>query len=357
MKTYIIFLITLFIKSFLKVFLIFFSLILILTIIEQIEFFKDTNVNFYLPAFLSLLNTPSVIFEILPFIFLISSQIFFIYLIENNELQILKYSGLNNIKIVSVIGTLVFFLGIILVVIFYNFSSKLQNYYLEIKNNYSEDNKYLAVITENGLWIKDEINNKINIINASKIDEEFLKDVVITQFDSNHNFIKTIESEKIDISIYNWKLFNPVISENNTTTKLKKMIIDSNYDLKKINSLFSNLSSLTIFEIFKLRKNYKSLNYSLTEIDSHLLKLFSYPFYLTIMTVLSAIIMFNIGYQKNLLFNIIFGIFVSVIIYYFNIFFNTLGSAEKIPVFVSILLPLVVLTIINSVFIIKLNEK
>ena len=33
-----------------------------------------------------------------------------------------------------------------------------------MKNKYSGDNKYLAIVTENGLWIKDEIDNKINII-------------------------------------------------------------------------------------------------------------------------------------------------------------------------------------------------
>ena len=45
-------------------------------------------------------------------------------------------------------------------------SSKLKFLYFDIKNEYTKDNKYLAVITENGIWIKDEINNKINLIHA-----------------------------------------------------------------------------------------------------------------------------------------------------------------------------------------------
>ena len=40
------------------------------------------------------------------------------------------------------------------------------------KNKFTEDSKYLAVINENGLWIKDEINDSINIINADKIKKE-----------------------------------------------------------------------------------------------------------------------------------------------------------------------------------------
>ena len=41
-----------------------------------------------------------------------------------------------------------------------------------------------------------------------------------------------------------------------------EMLFKSNFDLEKINSLFSNLSSLTMFELLDLKKNYKILNYS-----------------------------------------------------------------------------------------------
>ena len=320
MKTYIIFLLNIFFKSFVKVFLILMTLIMIINIFEEIEFFKTINVHFLYPAFLSALNTPSIIFEILPFIFLISAQVFFIKLIDNNELQVFKYTGLTNFKILKIISLFSFFLGLILVIFFYNISSKLKNQYLEIKNNYSNDNKYLAVITENGLWIKDEIDNKISIVNAAKINENFLLDVLIVEFDSDYNYIRTIQSKMVDISKNLWLLNKPNITIDNVTTNSDDIFLISNFDLKKINSLFSNLSSLTIWDLFKLRKDYEKLNYSITEINAHIHKVFSYPIYLTIMTVLSGIIMLNIKYRKNSIFKIIFGILISVLIYYINFF-------------------------------------
>jgi len=357
MKTYIKFLLSLFLNSFFKTFFIFFIIILITNIVEQIEFFKQVDFHFIYIIFLSFLNTPSITFEILPFIFLISTQIFFIKLIDNNELQIFKYSGVNNNEIIKIISMISFILGILLVVIFYNFSSIMKNSYLKIKNKYTDDDKYLAVITENGLWIKDEIDNKINIINATNVSDEFLLNVFITQFDKNQNLIKTIQSPRVNITSYNWRLFDVTISIENQISKLSEQKLLSNFDLEKINSLFSNLSSLTIPELIKLRSSYKSLNYSLIEIDSQLYKIFTYPIYLTLITLLSSVIMFNIGYRKNMLFQIIFGIFLSVIIYYINYFFNILGTSEKIPVFLSIFLPLILLAIINMISIIKLNEK
>ena len=357
MKTYIKFLINLFNISFLKVFITFFIIILITNILEQVDFFKNIDLSFFYLFFLSLLNTPSILFEILPFIFLLSTQVFFIHLIDKNELQVFKYTGLNNIKIIKILGLYSFTLGIVLVIFFYNGSSVLKNSYLLIKNSYSDDNKYLAVITENGLWIKDEINNDINIINANKVNNEFLLDVSITRFNKNFNVIEVLQSEKIDITSKKWKMFNPIILKGNSQSAMSEMILESNFDLQKINSLFSNLSSLTIIELITLRKSYISLNYSVIDINSHLLKIAFYPVYLTLITIFSAIIMFNIGYQKNTFFKITLGIFLSVIIYYINNFLSVLGTNGKIPLALSILLPLVILSIINFISIIKLNEK
>ncbi len=357
MKTYIKFLLTIFFNSFCKIFFLFFIIILIVNILDQANFFKNIEVHFSYPIYLSFLNAPSIVFEILPFIFLISTQFFFIKLIDSQELEIFKYSGLTNFKIITIISLFAFFLGIFLIIFFYNLSSLMKGSYLDYKNKYTNDNKYLAVITENGLWIKDIINDKINIINANKVSNEFLIQVLIVQFDKKFELIRTIESEKIDISSYNWKIFNPKITSGNNSNVFQEINFKSNFDLKKINSLYSNLSSLTIYDLIKLRKSYELLNYSLIDIDTHLNKIISYPVYLALMTVLASISMFNIGYKKNSLFKIIFGVFLSVIIYYINYFFNVLGSSEKIPLLLSIWFPLIILLIINFTFIIRINEK
>ena len=119
---------------------------------------------------------------------MLSTQVFFIYLIDKKELEVFKYTGLNNFKIIKIISLYSFVVGLILIFFFYNVSAVMKNSYLLIKNKYSTDNKYLAVITENGLWIKDEIENKTNIISSSKVNNEFLLDVSITQLDKNFEF-------------------------------------------------------------------------------------------------------------------------------------------------------------------------
>ena len=214
-KTFEKYLVTLFIKKLLNVSFIFLSLVFILSVFEEISFFKDLNVGIYFPFFLTALNTPSTLFEIFPFIFLISTQFFFLELINKNELEVFKVNSLYNFKIVKILFFTSFFLGLFLVLLFYNFSSTLKFAYLDLKNNYSDDNKYLAVVTENGLWVKDEIDEKIYIIQANVIKDAYLEQVTIYEFDKNFDLNQVIESDKVDISDYKWIIFKPTISKDN----------------------------------------------------------------------------------------------------------------------------------------------
>ena len=68
------------------------------------------------------------------------------------------------------------------ILFFYNVSANLKNFYLELKSQYTTDGKYLAVVTKNGLWIRDKINDKTLVINSSKIENNFLIGNFITEF-------------------------------------------------------------------------------------------------------------------------------------------------------------------------------
>ena len=357
MKIYIKFFTIIFLKSLLYVISIMFSLIFILNLLTELEFFKEIEVAASFPIFLSLLNSPSMIFEMLPFIFLITTQLFFIKLFNNNEIEIFKYSGLKNISILRIFSSIAIITGVIFTIIFYNFSAIFKNFYLEEKTKFTTDSKYLAVITKNGLWIKDEIDEKIYIINSSKIEGNFLINNFITEFDNKYKVIRNLKSDKIDISNKEWLIFNAKIYKQNNYQVKKLIKIKTNFDYKRINSLYSNLSSLNIFQLYELRENYKRLNYSLTEIDLQFLKLLSFPLFLFLITLFSSLIMFRVKRYDSTTFKITLGLFLSVIIYYANNFFFVLGSTEKLPLLIAVFFPLLGLTLLNGFMLKNINEK
>lgn len=357
MKTYIKFLSFIFLKSFIYVTLIILSLIFVLNTLTELEFFKEFNVGINFTLLLSFINSPSMIFEMFPFIFLISTQLFFIKLFNNNELEIFKYSGLTNSKILKIIAAISFIFGLFIIFIFYNFSAGLKNFYLEKKSQFTSDGKYLAVITKNGLWIKDQIDEKIYIINSSEVSDNFLINNFITEFSDKFEVLRNIQSDNIDVSGKEWIIYNAKIYNKNNYEIKEKIKLKSNFDYKRIQSLYSDLSSLDIFKLIELRNNYKKLNYSLTEVNLQILKLLSYPIYLLLMTILSALIMFRIKRLSTTMLKISFGLFLSVIIYYINNFFLVMGSNERITLILAVFAPLITLGLINSFLYYRINEK
>ena len=75
------------------------------------------------------------------------------------------------------------------------------------------------------------------------------------------------------------------------------------------------------------------------------------------MTVLSAVIMLNIGHNKPRIFYLLLGILLSVVIFYLNRFVNLLGENEKLPVNLSIWLPHIIMFILITIGLVRINEK
>ena len=357
-KIYQKYLINNFLIKFFYICLIFISLSFILNILEEISFVKNLDIHVWYPYFLTLLNLPITLFEIFPFIFLLTTQFLFFELFKNQEIDLLKKNGLSNLNIIKILFLLSIVMGIISVGIYYNLASKLKFHYLNLKNQLSNDNKYLAMVTDSGLWIKDEINENTIIIKSNLIQGNVLYKTVINEFNNNFTLIRTIQSEKINIETKNWQIYNPIITIDNISKEdLEILNFKTNFDVGKINSLFSNITTLNLFNLFTLKKEYEAIGYSSDEIFLQILRLFTVPLFYGILTILSSIIMFNSKRNSSLIFNIILGVIMSVLIYYMNFIFGSLANNGKLPIIVSIFFPLFILSFISIIGLININEK
>ena len=347
-------------KTVLNVTLMFLALGIILNIFEEVNFFKDHAVGILLPILLTFLKVPAMIYRLLPFIFLISSIILFLKFIQSEEIIILKVTGISNFRIIFFPALISLIFGIFIVTGINTVTSKLTHKYLDIKNEYTKANDYLAALTENGIWIKDKIDGKTNIIRAKKLNQNDLIDVSIYKFDENNEPQSRIEARKADISSNEWKLSDAKIyygDSNNVSTYLASHSFVSNFEIKAIKNIFSNLDAVSFWELNKLKENYKYLGYSTKEIESEFQRALSFPLFLMYMTLLAGAVVMNIKYRGNYLAYVIISIILSVIIFYLNDFSRALGEMEQISLIMSVWTPLSIVLIISSIGMIHVNEK
>ena len=71
----------------------------------------------------------------------------------------------------------------------------------------------------------------------------------------------------------------------------------------------------------------------------------------------SGIIMLNTRFNRSKIFYLLIGILSSVTIYYVNYFSGLLGQNEKVPISISIWMPLFIFGLVSSIGMVKINEK
>ena len=133
--------------------LIFFCLGFMLDLFEEINFFKDKNVGFYLPILLSMLFVPSLLYNLFPFIILLSGIYFFLKIRKTDEVTAINVSGKSNFSIIFIPSLVSIILGIFFITSINPLTSVLIKKYENIKGSYERDKDHLAAITKNGIWI------------------------------------------------------------------------------------------------------------------------------------------------------------------------------------------------------------
>ena len=348
----------LFLKFFVLTSFIFFCVTLLINFFEEIKFAEKYNAEIYYSIYLSLLNAPSLMYEIFPFIFLIAVKFFYLSLKDNKEMEIFNFNGISNLKIIFHLSILTSFLGIILLLFYYSFSSSLKSSYLDIKNRFSNTNEYLAVVKDDGLWIKEDIEESIYIIHAEKFEKNKLRTITITEADKYFNNKNTIMAKTANIFSKNWKLSDVTILENTgKRNNLKSYVHNSSFNGEIISNLFSNLNSLNIYELHRLSNNYQKIGYSNIDIKIHLNKIYSMPIFYVIMTILGFLVINKLKKFNSRFFVITLGIFLSVVVYYLNYFSGILGSKGVLPIYLSVWTPLLILFLVCNIGMLKVNEN
>ena len=70
-------------------------------------------------------------------------------------------------------------MGINILVVINPITSDMVKYYEKTKSNYSKDTDHLVTINRNGVWIKELRENNLYIINADRLENNYLIDVSI----------------------------------------------------------------------------------------------------------------------------------------------------------------------------------
>ena len=267
------------------------------------------------------------------------------------EITAINISGLSNFSIILIPSILSMVLGIFFITSVNPITSVLVKKYESIKGSYERDKDYLAAITTNGIWIKEKNLEINNIIRSSHLKNKELIDVTIYEFDNNNDFVKRIEAESANISTVKWSLKNVrIINYDGKILSVNKKNYSyiSMYDIKKIESLYSNLDTISFWSIDNEIKLLEDRGYSTREMEAKLQRSYAFPFFLLSMILLSSVFILGIKFKENNWTYVFIAIIASVLIYFFNDFSAVLGKTEKLPMEIAVWMPIVIVFVFSQ---------
>ena len=349
-----------FIQIVINISLIFFCLGFIMNIFEEINFFKDFNVNIFTPITLSFLFIPSLLKNFFPFVILLSGIWFFLRIKKTDELTAMNVSGMSNLSIIIIPSILSIILGIFFVTTLNPITSVLVTKYEAIKGSYEKDQDYLATVTVNGIWIKEKGAKSNYVVRAANLKKENLIDVTIYEFDKNNNFTRRVEADSANITSLKWVLKNiRVINADGivSTENIEDPSYFSMYDIKKIKSIYANLDTISFWKLDHEIKLLQQRGYSTKEMQVKLHRSFAFPFFLLSMVLLSSVFTLGTRFNDNNWTYIFLTIVSSVLIFFFNDFSAALGKTDKLPIELSVWMPIAIIFIFSFVGIMHANQK
>ena len=353
-----------FTKCFLIVFLVFLSILLLTNFVEELIFFKDKQIENFLLSLITLttLKTINTLIEISIFIFLFSGIFFFVKFLKNNELNSIKLSGISNLLSILTPALLSFGIGLFIIFAITPISAEGIKFYEKYKRNYSQ-NDNLIVINDSGLWFMEKNEESYKIIRADKIvDNDFSKfyNSTIYTLDTDFNFLNRYDSKLVFINKKEWILENTKLLSGNDSAQNKEekdYTLKSSIDINELKNLFTNANTISFWDILNSIKKLNDRGYSGDELKIKFHKYLSLPIYLFSMIILATVFTINIKKNYSNFIYVFFGIILGIIIYFLNDLSIALGIAGKMPLTISVWIPIFLILVISSINLIQINEK
>ena len=352
-----------YIKSLFVVIAVMLSIILLINLLDEFNFFKSKkDLKFIFFLIFTVLKIPNVLINLFPFIVLFAGIVFYLKIYNHNEVISLRVMGYSNIQIILIPALTSFVIGYVIVFLIVPFSSSMLRYYEDLRSEYNET-KNLVFVNETGIWILDKNEKEKNIIRIEKINKDFsiVSQITIYNYDASNNFIRRIDATEGIIKDKSWLLNKVNIisinKKNNKDNYLNNYNYTSNVNISELKNVYKNTETTSLLDINKEMLILEDKGYSTVDLRIRYQKLISFPIYLLSMSILSGLMIINLGKTSNYLKYGSYGVIISILIYFLNDLSITIAKSGIISVDFSVWIPIFLIILINLVGITQVNAK
>ncbi|MBL4917094.1 LPS export ABC transporter permease LptG [Szabonella alba] len=197
-----------FLKSVAQVLLVFFGILMLIDMVEQLRRFSPQGIGLAGAAELALLNVPASLYRILPLIVVFASIALFLALSRSSELVVARAAGRSGLRfLLAPVGTALV-LGCAVVAVLNPFVAATSKQYDALYSRQAQGGESIFSINESGLWLRQGGADGQTVIRAARSDLDgtrlFAASFLI--FDAEGAPVQRIEADEAVLRAGEWAL-------------------------------------------------------------------------------------------------------------------------------------------------------
>ncbi len=324
-----------FFYSFILTFITFALIIFIGDFVEQFRKSAGRELPLNIIFQLTALNFPKLIYFTMPLIAFSAAIISFLLLIRSSEKIIINSIGISNIKLALPAVALYVMIGIFFITVANPMIAIFDERYSELEYKHIDRVDKFASITKNGIWLKQENNEKnlSSVLYARNIKEQgkHLIDFMILEYDQNGSFQGRLDGTSAKLKNGYWEMENTQISPKYGKTTFERNInYKTNIKIEDISDSLSSPTSISIWRLIRFISFLEGLGYSAIDFKLHFYDLVFLPIYIASLVFLASSIVTKLKQNDKFTKTISYSLILIFVIYFLSNLFDALGASSQL---------------------------
>lgn len=329
-----------FLWMFLRIFLAFFGIMMLIDMLEQLRRFSGQDVGLGDAAVLSLLNVPESLFRVLPLIMILAAIALFVALARSSELVVVRAAGRSGLRFLLAPVSVSVLIGALAVAVFNPLVAATSKEYDALYASYAKGRERVLSVSNEGLWLRQGGDGSQTVIHAARAnaDGTELFDATFLTFDAQGLPQERIEAESARLEPGAWVLTaakrwqlggsNPEAQAQAEATAR----LPSDLTRAAIRDSFGSPSAIPVWELPRYIQGLERAGFSARNHQVWLQMQLALPLLLTAMVLVAAGFTMRHARSGRTGLMVLFAILGGFSIFFLRNFAQVLGESGQIPV-------------------------
>jgi lipopolysaccharide export system permease protein len=311
---------------------------------------KMDNIPLSLTLTMGLYKLPEVGQLIFPFAILFSAMLSFWQLNRRHELVIVRSSGLSVWQFILPMILVAMMIGMFKVAVINPLGALFISKYEQMESQYLERKSNLIVLSEQGLWLRQENETGNAILHAERIKmpEWALNKVMVFFFAPDRTFLKRIDAGSAVLEEGAWTFRDAYINAPRQVTDQADFLTLST-DLTKddLQNSFAAKETISFWKLPSYIKILENTGFDSTALKIHFQNLLAQPLLYIAMVLLAASVSLRPPRLRGTSVLIVSGVIIGFVVFFASSFMQALGASQQIPVMVAAWFPALICFILG----------